>query len=157
MSPSPARTVMAGVAAGLALAVTMLLTFRLIGFGWNGDGFLLDPELQSGKVIAVWTRLEPLPLVTTSPAAMLLGFVLFAVGHAFVYRWLSPSWPAGVAPRAARIGALVFFLSFVWFEFFTPFNLFGEPLGLVLIELVFWALVAAAEALMLAAIMERRP
>ena len=45
MRPSLARTVVAGVAAGLTLAAAMLLTFRLIGFGWDGDGFLLDPSL----------------------------------------------------------------------------------------------------------------
>ena len=27
--------------------------------------------------MAVWTRLEPLPVITTAPAAMLLGLVLF--------------------------------------------------------------------------------
>ena len=133
----------------------MALTFRLIGFGWDGDGFLLDPSLQSNKLIAVWTRLEPLPLISTKPATMLVGLVLFGVGHALIYRWLAPAWPAGVAPRATRLGALVCFLSFGWFEFFTPFNLFGEPVSLISAQLLFWAAAAAAEALVVAAIMER--
>jgi len=41
----------------------MLLTFRLLGFGWNGGGILLSSPIQSQKLIAVWTQLEPLPLV----------------------------------------------------------------------------------------------
>jgi hypothetical protein len=32
---------LAGIAGGLAMNGAMLLTFRLIGFGWNGDGILL--------------------------------------------------------------------------------------------------------------------
>jgi hypothetical protein len=40
----------------------------LIGFGWNGGGILLDPSVQSPKLIAVWTKLEPLPLVVNAPA-----------------------------------------------------------------------------------------
>lgn len=50
----------------------------------------------------------------------------------------------------------VFVLSYVFFEFFTPFNLFWEPLPLVAVELGFWAVVAAAEALTIVGVMERR-
>jgi len=155
MKHSTPRTILAGVAGGLALNIVMLLTFRLIGFGWDGGGFLLDPDTQSEKLIAVWTRIEPLPLIVTSPAVMAAGLILFGVGHAFVYRWLSALLPPGVLARAVRFGALIFFLSFVFFEFFTPFNLFGEPPVLLLAELVFWACVAFGEAWAIAAVMER--
>lgn len=49
----PGRLVLAGLAAGVALNGVMLLTFRLIGFGWDGGGVLLDPARQSPKLIAV--------------------------------------------------------------------------------------------------------
>ena len=55
------KTIVAGLAGGMTLNIVMLLTFRLIGFGWNGGGILLDPSVQSPKLIAVWTKLEPLP------------------------------------------------------------------------------------------------
>lgn len=143
------------MAAGVAMNVIMLATFGLIGFGWSWGGFLVDPRLQSEKLVAVWTRLEPLPLVVTDPALIGAGLVLFGVGHAFVYRWLSPLLSGGVLARAARLGALIFFLSFLFFEFFAPFNLFGEPLVLVATELVFWACIAFGEAFVLVAVMER--
>jgi hypothetical protein len=47
------RTRVAGIAGGLALNLAMLLTFRAIGFGWNGDGILLTSSIQSHKLMAV--------------------------------------------------------------------------------------------------------
>ena len=49
----------------------------------------------------------------------------------------------------------MFILSYVFFEFFTPFNLFWEPLPLVAVELAFWAVIAAAGALAIAGVLER--
>lgn len=152
---SISKTIVAGLAGGITLNIVMLLTFRLIGFGWNGGGLLLDPSIQSQKLIAVWTKLEPLPLVVNAPAPIILGLILFGIGHAFVYQWISPSWPGGIIARAWRMAALVFFLSFLFWEFFTPFNQFGEPLPLIGLELIFWATIALAEAFVLATVFER--
>lgn len=149
------RTLIAGLAGGLAMNLAMLLTFRLIGFGWNGRGILLDPSIQSQKLIAVWTELEPLPLVVANPAPIIGGLMLFGVGHAFVYRWLSVAWPPGITPRAARLAGLLFFMTFLFWEFFTPVNQFGEPLILVALELSFWAVIAVAESFVIVSIMER--
>lgn len=51
---------------------------------------------------------------------------------------------------------LVWFLSFFFVEFAAPFTLFGEPVGLVLIELVIVAVAVLVEPFVLAVIMERR-
>jgi hypothetical protein len=149
-------TLIAGVAGGLALNLAMLLTFRLIGFGWNGDGVLLDPSIQSPKLIAVWTQLEPLPMVVSNPAPIITGLMVFAILHAFVYRWLAPGWPPGITARALRLTALIFLLSFMFWEFFTPFNQFGEPLVLIALELAFWTAIALAEAFAITGVMEAR-
>lgn len=148
------KTVLAGLLGGAALNLAMLLTFRMIGFGWQGDGILLDPSLQSPKLIAVWTQMEPIPLIVSDPAPMIIGLMFFGIGHAFIYRWLAPGWPPGITARVPRIAALVFFLSFLFWEFFTPFNQFGEPLPLIGLELTFWAIVAIVEALAIAAVFE---
>jgi len=134
----------------------MVLTFRLVGFGWRGGGILLDPTRQSQKLIAVWTQLEPLPLVVTRPVLIAAGLLLFGLVHAIIYRWLAPTWPPGAVTRGLRLAALVFGLSFLFWEFFTPFNQFGEPLALIGLELTFWALVALADAFAIAFVMERR-
>ncbi len=155
MKPSNIRTVLAGIAGGMAMNMTMLLTFRLLGFGWTGKGILLNPDIQSEKLIAVWTKMEPLPLVVADPAPIIAGILFFGVIHAFIYRWLSAAWPAGVLPRGLRMAGLLFLLVFLFWEFFTPFNQFGEPLPLIGLELIFWALIAIADGLAIAVIMER--
>jgi hypothetical protein len=150
------RTVLAGLAGGMAMNVAMLLTFRLIGFGWNGGGILLDPDRQSRKLIAVWTQIEPLPLVVASPAPIILGLVLFGIAHAFLYRWLSPAWPLGIAARGWRMALLIFVMTFLFWEFFTPFNQFGEPVPLIALELLFWSVIALADGFAMAAVSEWR-
>lgn len=151
------RTFLAGLAGGVVMNLTMFLTFRLIGLGLDGGGILLDPALQSPKLIAVWTKLPPIPRVITHPFLMGTAVFLIAWGHAAIYRWLAVAWPRGVFARAFRFAALVFFLSFFFFEFFTAFNQFGEPLKLLALQLAFWAIVAVAEAWAIAAVAEWQP
>lgn len=149
------RVFMAGISGGLSLNLSMLLTFRLMGFGWNGDGILIRSEIQSPKLVAVWTKLEPLPLIVSNPAPMIIGLILFGIGHAYVYKWISVAWPQGLFQRAFRFAAILFFMIFLFWEFFTPFNQFGEPLQLVALELCFWAIIAITEAFGIAFVMER--
>ncbi len=148
------RTLLAGVAAGFALNVAMFLTFGLIGFGVGGHGILLNPSLQSPKLIAVWTTLPPLPRIVSQPILMVTALTVLAVLHAFIYRWLAPGWPPGILRRTVRMALLLFLTCFLFFEFFTPFNQLHEPLPLILLELVFWAIVALAEASAIAWIVE---
>jgi len=149
------RTFIAGVAGGTTMNLVMLLTFRALGFGWNGGGILLTSTIQSQKLIAVWTKLEPLPLVIANPLPIVVGLVLFGIGHAFIYRRLSVRWPTGIMHRTLRLAGLLFFMVFVFWEFFTPFNQFGEPLPLIALELFFWALIAIAEAIAIVVVIER--
>jgi hypothetical protein len=55
MKSSSLRTLLAGIGGGFAMNLAMLLTFRLIGSGWREKGILLNPEVQSRKLIAVWS------------------------------------------------------------------------------------------------------
>ncbi len=142
---------LATAAAGwAAFNVAMFLTFRLIGFGVDGHGVLLNPQSQSAKLIAVWTKLEPLPLVVAKPYVIIIGLYAFAFMQAVTYRLLSPAWPVGIRERALRLATLRFALTFFFWEFFTPFNQLGEPLPLIAVELSFWAVVALAEAFAIA-------
>jgi hypothetical protein len=50
---------------------------------------------------------------------------------------------------------MLFGMVYLFWEFFTPFNMFGEPLALTLLQLAFWVVVAFAEAFALAAVAER--
>jgi len=146
---------LATAAAGWAgFNVAMFLTFRLIGFGPDGHGILLNPRTQSAKLIAVWTQIEPLPLIVAKPHIIIFGLYVFAFAQAVLYRLLSPAWPAGIGPRALRLAALRFVLTFLFWEFFTPLNQFGEPLRLISVELGFWLVVALVESFAIAATAE---
>lgn len=150
-----AKMVLTALAGWFAMCLTMLLTFQLIGFGLHGDGILLDPRWQSPKLIAVWTTLEPLPLVVAQPASVIAGMFVFAFLHAVVYRSQSSHWPRGHVPRALRLAGLIFGIGYAFWEFFTPFNQLGEPWPLIGLELLFWGLMALAESFAIAAVAER--
>lgn len=155
MSVPHGRTILAGIAGGVSMNVAMLLTFRLLGFGWNGEGILLKSPLQSHKLIAVWTEIEPIPLVVNTPAPILTGIVLFGIIHAYIFRWIASAWPPGIVGRGMRFSVLVFAMTFLFWEFFTPFNMLGEPLQLIALELVFWTCIAFADGMTISAIMEK--
>jgi hypothetical protein len=106
-------------------------------------------------LIAVWTKLEPLPLVVSNPLPIVIGLVLFGVLHAVIYRSVAPAWKRGVRARGTRFSLLIFVVAFLFWEFFTPFNQFGEPVWLIGVELLFWATVALAEGFVISAIIER--
>lgn len=150
-----AKMLLTATAGWLAMNVAMLLTFRLIGFGLNGDGVLLDPRWQSPKLIAVWTQLEPLPLVVARPASIIAGLFAFAFLHSVVYRSQALHWPIGIVPRALRLAGLTFGIGYVFWEFFTPYNQFGEPWPLIGLELLFWGVIALAESFAIACVAER--
>ena len=89
-----ARTVGAGIAGGVTFIILTFVTFALIG-----HGPLSDPGLQSPKVLAVLNELEPLPLFATKPHVIFLGYLLFSISHALLFRSVADAWPAGAAPR----------------------------------------------------------
>jgi hypothetical protein len=155
MKASHSKTILAGIAGGFAMTIAMLLTFRFIGFGVNADGFLLDPTIQSAKLIAVWTKLEPLPLVVSKPLPIVLGLLIFGIFHAYIYRMSSSTWAPGIVKRGLSFSLIVFLMTFLFWEFFTPFNQLGEPLLLIAAELCFWAVIALADGFAIAAVMER--
>ena len=147
--PGVLRTVIAGVVGIVGFLIVNFLGFEV------ASPILFDPDLQSAKLIAVWDEIEPLPPAYGEAVTGSI-LILIVIGRAFVYRWLAPAWPTGVVARALRYALLVWFLSFFFLEFAAPFTLFGEPVGLVLIELVILAVAVLAEAFLLAGIMERR-
>lgn len=149
------KVIAAGILAGLAAFFVMFLTFDQIGNA-GGTGILINSEVQSAKLLSVWTIMEPLPKVTTQPGLMILIFALLGIVHATLYKWLAPAWPKGVTARGWRFALLLWFFSYLFLEFFGPFNLFSEPLPLIAVQLSFWVVVSLVEGYVLAAILERK-
>jgi hypothetical protein len=149
------RILLAGVTGGITMYVGMFLTFTLVGgVGPEESGLILGSAAQSDKLVAVYTELEPLPKIWSDPLPMLVGLLGFGVLHTLVYQSVAPAWPEGVVSRALRFAGILLGVGFAFFEFWTPFNLFGEPLWLIAVELSFWAVVAGLEAVVIVGIYE---
>jgi hypothetical protein len=149
------RTLVAGLAGGVAFALGTFVTFRQLGGSRQGaEGVLFDPDTQSPKVIEVWKEMEPLPRILETPALILGGMLLFGIGYAFVYRSIAPAWPIGVHRRAWRL-ALIVWLATVFAEFMGPFNVLHQPFGISVIAWGFWAVCSAAEAYAVVYVLDR--
>jgi hypothetical protein len=154
MRASVGRTVLAGLAGGLAFVLGTSLTFALLGGSRRGQtGLLFDPATQSPKVIAVWKEIEPLPRIIENPLLILSGFVAFGLVYAFVYRSAAASWPAGVLNRGWRL-AVVVWIGTIFSEFIGPFNVLHQPPALSAIAWAFWAVAALLEGYAIATVAE---
>jgi hypothetical protein len=146
----PARIIVAGILGGLAASVAVYVLFRLIGFEYWG--ILLDPEYQSPKLIKVWTEIEPIPLAVDHPGTITLGFVILSIFHALAYAFIREGIPGKGLRKGVDFGLMIWLFSYVFFEFFTPWNMFGEPVALVGLELLLWMGVALSEGIVIAKI-----
>ena len=75
------------------------------------------------------------------------GGIAMNVAMLFIFRLIGFGWRGK--------GILLFLLVFSFWEFFTPFNQFGEPLPLIGLELLFWAIIALADGFIIAFIIEK--
>jgi len=147
------RTGLAGVLAGIVFSLLSILTFYVLG---DLTGILNNPAVQSPKVIAVLQTLEPLPVMVRAPFIIFTGWIVIFVGYAFLFDHFSVLWPSNYWARLWRLTLIVWFFSWLFFEFMGPFNLLAEPLPLLALELVFWAICTlGASAVMVAMIGQR--
>lgn len=128
----------------VANVVSNVLFFQL------GRGILFETPLQSEKVIAVLFEMEPLPLMfTNGPLYMAIAAGIGAV-HGLVFAYIEPSLPrSSKLGRGAAFGVILWALMALYFEFHAPFNMFGEPVSLVAVELGFWIIVLLTEGIIL--------
>jgi hypothetical protein len=148
-SKLPRAAVGGAVAIVIANIVSNILFFQL------GRPLLFENEAQSAKVISVLFEMEPLPLMfTNGPLYMAIAAVIGVV-HGLVFYWIEPALPRGVVARGLAFGAILWALMALYFEFHAPFNMFGEPVALVAVELVFWIAVVAVQGLVLSVIYGR--
>jgi hypothetical protein len=149
------RTLVAGLAGGVAFVLGTFVTFRMLGGSRVGaEGVLFDPDTQHPKVIAAWKDLEPLPRILETPLLILAGMLLFGVAYAFVYRAVAAAWPVGLHRRAVRLACLVW-LGTVFAEFMGPFNVLHQPFSLSIVAWGFWAVCSLAQAYALVLVLDR--
>ncbi len=130
--------------------VGFLLGFVL--FFVLATGILLNPDIQSAKLIDVWQELEPIPLAITNPALFTIGIALIGGVHGLVFAGIVRGLPKDVLKRGLVFGAILWAVAALFFEYFTPFNMFGEPLPLVAFQLVLWVPVYLVEGTLISVI-----
>lgn len=153
-------------AAAVAFAATGVAALALWGnpLTWR---LVLTPEFgQSDKLLAAWLYLPPRPKIDLwtpgafPPAGQLqMAGLLFGLtlAHAWVYGVVREALPGRGWRKGIGFGVGIWLFSYVFFELFTPFNLFGEPLHLLAYELILWLGVALTEGCTLAALIEAGP
>lgn len=133
-----------------------LLTQAATAFLWMNSltkRIILTQEFgQSQKLINVWTVWEPLPRITQQPSwPMIFGFLLFTFLHVLVYWRIAPVLPGrGWVGKGLSLAAGIWIFQYGYFEFFTPFNQYWEPVHLIAYELLLQGIMAVVEGLAIA-------
>lgn len=147
--PSAARMFFTTLVAGIAMqATTALLWMNPLT-----TRIILTPEFgQSQKLINVWTVWEPLPRLMQMPSwPMIAGFFVFTLLHVLVYIRLAPLLPGKTwLGKGASLALGIWVFQYGYFEFFTPFNQYHEPLHLIAYELLLQGIMALVEGLIIA-------
>lgn len=125
---------------------------------YNDDGTEINPDLVPKPGLCVSCKKDDDPseeilcILTRADQQDAAEFQCFAYApreKQCLLDFIVKAWCGKAASRWAPL-----FLSFVFWEFFTPFNQFGEPIVLIGLELTFWVVIAISEALTIACVME---
>lgn len=138
------QTGLAGMLGSIVFYMLSGLTFYDLGVR---SGILFNPAYQSAKVLAV----VPTMVMSQAPYIIFIGWTVVLVGYAFLFNHISVLWPQSYLPRLWRLALLIWFFSLSFFEFQGPFNLLREPLPLLALELIFWAICALGASAVIAA------
>ena len=146
------RGVLVGSGAFLAASIVSNIMFFQLG-----APLLFNSSTQSAKLLAVLFEMEPLPLMFTNGPLYLAIAAAIGLVHGAVFAMVEPALPAGRIKKGLAFGGVVWGLMALYFEFHVPFNMFGEPVALVALELLFWIVAAAVEGLVLSWGYGKRP
>ena len=138
----------AGLVGGVVASIVAFLVAGALFLGVGGP-ILFNPDLQSAKLIAVWQEIEPLPVMSTNMPVFMVGVALLGLLQGGVFAWIIKGLPEPTLKRGSGFGLVLFLLIATYFEFFTPYNLFGEPLPLIALELFFWFIVTQVQGIVL--------
>jgi len=147
------KWVTAGIAGGIGITLSNLVSQVL--FFQLGNEILFQSDLQSDKLIAVMTQLEPLPVMDTDPGLYLFISVFIGALHGMIFAYIRDSLPKNTIKSGLAYGGILWVLMALYFEFHVPFNMFGEPLALVGLELFFWVIVVSVEGVIISTLYDR--
>lgn len=131
----------------------MFVLYALFMNPFSQNVIFSDSLGQSPKLVAVWTTLEPVPQMTSLLPPLLITPVIFSFFFAVLY----DSIPGhGKIKKGFAYGIILWGTIAVFFELFTPLGLFGEPLHLLVYELVLWFVGLVTVSLVLSGIYTRK-
>jgi len=142
--PAFFRILIGGVLAATAWWAGLLLVFG------PAQSLLSDPARQSAKFLAAFTD-PPLPRMAEHPETLLVGLLIVGWFHAGVFAALEPKLSGGILRKGITFGVIAWALMVPWFEFYLPWNVMREPLGLVALEGLCWLGVQLGVGLVLSA------
>jgi len=110
---------------------------------------LFDSTVQSATLMAAWAN-SFLPRPTFAAI-----YVILATVYGLMYHYSEKSLPGEGWKKGAYFGLLFVFLGhWIFHEFTTAYNLFGEPLHLLALELVFLATASAVQGIVIQKVYE---
>lgn len=149
------KWVRGGLGGAIAFVVANLVSNVL--FFQLGADVLFDPAWQSDKVLAVLFEMKPRPLMFSNGLLYLAISAGIGTVHGIVFAYIEPALPREhPIKRGAAFAAILWALMALYFEFHAPFNMFGEPILLVVLELLFWVVVLLTEGILLSLIYGKR-
>ncbi|SRR5712691_264410 len=100
-----------------------------------GSPLLFNSQLQSKKVLDVYNSIQPLPLLTTNPAALASGWALVSMLRTVVFAWFYRGIPGAGIRKGLNWGLAIWLTVIMFSEFYTAINLLGQTSYLVAFEL----------------------
>ena len=147
------KWVTAGIAGGIGITLSNLVSQVL--FFQLGNEILFQSDQQSDKLIAVMTQMEPLPVMETDPGVYMTISVFIGALHGGIFAYIRDSLPENTIKSGLAYGGILWVLMALYFEFHAPFNMFGEPLPLLGLELFFWVIVVIVEGVLISTLYDR--
>lgn len=115
--------------------LNMILLYGLFMNPISQDIIFSKDYGQSSKLIAVWKQIEPIPSLTSLLPALLIPPIIYCI----LFRLFYDTLPGKVGMKKGFFfGIMLWCLIALFFELFTPFGLFGEPIHLLFYELMLW-------------------
>jgi hypothetical protein len=140
------------VAAPIAAGLHMFLLFMLFMNPISQEIIFSEAAGQSPKLVAVWKELEPVPSLLSLVPSLTITPLIYSVVFAILYNSIPGNTPM---QKGFSFGIILWATVAVFFELFTPNGLFGEPLHLLVYELMLWFAALSAVGVVMGAIYGR--
>ncbi|HEX3387205.1 MAG TPA: hypothetical protein VHS53_18525 [Mucilaginibacter sp.] len=104
----------------------------------GAQSILANPKYQDKKMLDIFFRLQPPPRVSQNGWLLLEGFFITGFFMAIAFNTINLNLSGNWLRKGLLLGFIAWLLVIPWFEFYLPYNVMNEPLGLVVFECLLW-------------------